>query len=85
VVIKRGKSPCIINIKNIRIEVAAQNVEKVIDTCAAGDSFAAGYLYQRLLKHTVVHAARCGHRLASKVIQYPGAIIPLTAMPTVDC
>ncbi|CCG87775.1 2-dehydro-3-deoxygluconokinase [Erwinia piriflorinigrans CFBP 5888] len=41
----------------------------------------AGYIAARLRGYTVIASAQQGHRLASRVIQYPGAIVPLTAMP----
>jgi 2-dehydro-3-deoxygluconokinase len=57
-------------------EVPAQRVEQVVDTTAAGDSFSAAYLARRLLGGSPVQAAEAGHRLASQVIQHPGALIP---------
>jgi 2-dehydro-3-deoxygluconokinase len=53
----------------------------VVDTTAAGDSFAAAYIAARLGGSDPVEAAQAGHRLASLVICYPGAIIPGYAMP----
>jgi 2-dehydro-3-deoxygluconokinase len=53
----------------------------VVDTTAAGDSFAAAYLAARLGGADPVAAARAGHRLAGTVVCHRGAIIPLTAMP----
>jgi 2-dehydro-3-deoxygluconokinase len=50
------------------------------DTTAAGDSFAAGYLSQRLRGATLAEAAAFGNRLAARVIQHPGALIPRDAM-----
>ena len=47
----------------------------VVDTTAAGDSFAAGYLAARLTGQTIEHAARSGHDLAGRVIRHHGAII----------
>ena len=52
-----------------------------VDTTAAGDSFNAAYLFSRLQGESQVGAAGAGHRLAARVIQYPGAVIPLEAMP----
>ena len=54
----------------------------VVDTTAAGDSFAAAYLAARLAGYPPIESARAGHRLAGVVICHPGAIIPRTAMPT---
>jgi 2-dehydro-3-deoxygluconokinase len=53
----------------------------VVDTTAAGDSFAAAYLAARLNGADPVAAARAGHHLAGVVVCYPGAIIPRSAMP----
>ena len=82
VIIKRGRAPCIIQHANQLIDVPSLTVDKIVDTCAAGDSFAAGYLSKRLLGKSVKESAMTGHKLASIVIQYSGAIIPKTAMPT---
>jgi 2-dehydro-3-deoxygluconokinase len=63
-------------------EVRAEPITKpVVDTTAAGDSFAAAYIAARLGGSDPVEAAQAGHRLASLVICYPGAIIPGYAMP----
>ncbi|HXH45330.1 MAG TPA: sugar kinase [Bradyrhizobium sp.] len=63
-------------------EVRAEPMTKpVVDTTAAGDSFAAAYIAARLAGAEPVEAAQAGHRLASIVICYPGAIIPGYAMP----
>ena len=55
--------------------VASVHVGAVVDTTAAGDSFAAGYLAARLAGQTIHDAALAAHRLASLVISHPGAII----------
>jgi len=53
----------------------------VVDTTAAGDSFAAAYLNARLSGHDPQSAAAAGHRLAGQVVRHRGAIIPREAMP----
>ncbi len=61
-------------------EAPTQAVERVVDTTAAGDSFAGGYLARRLTGSDAVAAAAFGNRVAARVIQHPGAIVPLEAM-----
>lgn len=76
VVLKRGADACLIRWEDERFEVPALVVEKVVDTTAAGDSFSAAYLASRLKGGSPQDAALAGHRLASRVIQVPGALIP---------
>lgn len=76
VVLKRGADACLIRVGTAHFSVPAQVVEKVVDTTAAGDSFSAAYLAARLKGDTPEAAAVAGHRLASRVIQMPGALIP---------
>jgi 2-dehydro-3-deoxygluconokinase len=61
--------------------VAPLPVKKVVDTTAAGDSFAAAYLSARINKESPLMAAGRGHRLANRVIQQHGAIIARDKMP----
>lgn len=83
IVIKRGSQACLIIENGVSVEVPACVVKKedVVDTTAAGDSFSAGYLAKRLSGASAVDSAKYAHLLASTVIKYRGAIIPLTAMP----
>ncbi|AZF05106.1 sugar kinase [Pseudomonas sp. R5-89-07] len=76
VVLKRGADACLIRCAGERFAVPALKVEKVVDTTAAGDSFSAAYLASRLQGESPEQAALAGHRLASQVIQVPGALIP---------
>ena len=76
VVLKRGADECLIRCAGQRFAVPALKVEKVVDTTAAGDSFSAAYLASRLKGQSPKAAALAGHRLASRVIQVPGALIP---------
>lgn len=79
-VIKRGASDTLLRVDGEWVSVPTVTVPQVVDTTAAGDSFAAGYLSQRLRGIAPEAAATLGNRLAARVIQHPGAIIPLNAM-----
>ena len=69
---------------NAEQRIPAEPVEGVVDTTAAGDSFAAAYLAARLFGAEPADAARAGHRLAGAVVRHRGAIIPRSAMPDFD-
>jgi len=81
VVVKRGANSCLVEAQGERFEIPAQKVARVVDTTAAGDSFSAAYLAQRLKGASPEGAAHAGHKLASLVIQHPGALIPKSVMP----
>jgi len=83
VVVKRGAEPTLLFLNGqAPLAIPTQRVPKVVDTTAAGDSFAAGYVSARLKEKAPHEAVLSGNLLASVVIQHPGAIIPLTAMPS---
>lgn len=81
-VLKLAEPRSIVRIEGAVHAVTAEPVTKpVVDTTAAGDSFAAAYIAARLNGADPVAAARAGHALAGVVVCYPGAIIPREAMP----
>jgi 2-dehydro-3-deoxygluconokinase len=81
-VLKLAEPACVVRAAGISRVVKAEPVNRaVVDTTAAGDSFAAAYLAARIGGADPVPAARAGHRLAGAVVCHPGAIIPLSAMP----
>ena len=82
IVLKRGALPTLLrgDATTAWQEVATERVERVVDTTAAGDSFAAGYLSRRLLGADAAESARFANRLAARVIQHQGALIPLDVM-----
>lgn len=83
-VIRSGSEPCSIQEGELHFEVAAEKVDNVVDTTAAGDSFSAAYIVARSGRCTVPEAAEIAHRMAAYVIAYKGAIAPLDAMPVFD-
>ena len=82
VVIKRGATNTLVRQENTVkwISIATQHVQQVIDTTAAGDSFAAAYLSRRLCGKSAEIAAAFGNALAARVIQHRGALIPMESM-----
>lgn len=80
-VLKRAEPACRVLAPGLDIVVHAAPVAGVVDTTAAGDSFAAAYLAARLNGADPAAAANAGHLLAGVVVQHPGAIIPRAAMP----
>jgi len=82
VVIKRGAHPTLVRMRGMDpISIPTFNVDKVVDTTGAGDSFASGYLAARICGQTPEVAARYGNKLASIVVRHSGAIIARDAMP----
>lgn len=80
IAIKRGALPTRVGLDQAWQDVPTEAVPRVVDTTAAGDSFAAGYLARRLRGAAPAEAAAFGNRLAARVIQHPGALIPREAM-----
>jgi 2-dehydro-3-deoxygluconokinase len=81
-VLKLAEPACVVRVGGLSRLVKAAPVNRaVVDTTAAGDSFAAAYLAARVGGADPVAAALAGHRLAGAVVCHPGAIIPLSAMP----
>jgi 2-dehydro-3-deoxygluconokinase len=83
VVLKLSEPASIVRLDGVPFSIKAKPVTApVVDTTAAGDSFAAAYIAARLDTEGPIEAARAGHRLAGVVVCHPGAIIPRAAMPT---
>jgi 2-dehydro-3-deoxygluconokinase len=85
VILKLAEPASILRVGDTSRRIEAEPVAApVVDTTAAGDSFAAAYLAARLSGAGPAEAARAGHRLAGVVVCHPGAIIPRSAMPLVS-
>jgi 2-dehydro-3-deoxygluconokinase len=83
VVLKLSEPASIVRLDCVLHQTKAEPATKpVIDTTAAGDSFAAAYIAARLAGADAVAAARAGHYLAGVVVCHSGAIIPRAAMPS---
>lgn len=80
VVLKDGEQPCTISTADQFIESAAEKVERVIDTTAAGDSFSAAYLVARKFGCDPDISARLAHKTAAYVVGHKGAVAPLDEM-----
>lgn len=80
VVVKRGAGSTLVRVGEEPVAEAPTDSVPVVDTTAAGDSFAGGYLALRLAGAGPQAAARFGNRLAARVIQHRGALIPSQAM-----
>ncbi|ANW02681.1 sugar kinase [Bradyrhizobium icense] len=82
VVLKLSQPASILRLHRVLHPVKAEPLKApVVDTTAAGDSFAAAYVAARLAGADPIEAAQAGHRLAGVVVCHPGAIIPRAAMP----
>jgi 2-dehydro-3-deoxygluconokinase len=81
VVVKRGAAPTLVRDADGTLhEVPTDTVPQVVDTTAAGDSFAGAYLAARLSGASAAQAAAAGNRLAARVVQHRGALLPEAAM-----
>jgi 2-dehydro-3-deoxygluconokinase len=81
VVVKRGAQPTLVRTADRTLqEVPTVPVPQVVDTTAAGDSFAGAYLAARLGGASAAQAAAAGNRLAARVVQHRGAVLPQEAM-----
>ncbi|MCP8898073.1 sugar kinase [Gilvimarinus xylanilyticus] len=81
IVLKMGAEGCCVDDGVTRAMVTGRRVE-VVDTTSAGDSFNAAYLHYRSQGESFEVSAQKGHLLASTVIQYKGAIISESDMPS---
>ena len=76
VIVKTGADGAHLLVDGQLRHVPAAPVDQVVDTTAAGDSFAGGYLAARLAGRSPGDAAAIAVNVAATVVAHPGAIIP---------
>ncbi|MCB1518265.1 MAG: sugar kinase [Hyphomicrobiaceae bacterium] len=77
VVVRNGAANALVASDGGEVSVPAEKVPYPIDPTGAGDSFSGAYLAARLSGSTAEAAAKRAHKVASIVIQHPGALVPL--------
>lgn len=75
-VVKNGKLGAIVQRGDEVVEVPAMEVARVVDTTAAGDFFAAGFLYGLAGGASLLRSAELGSLLAGHIIQHVGTALP---------
>ncbi len=80
VVVKQGGAGATVVVDETPLQVPVGQAVTVRDSTGAGDAFNAAYLAARLRGIAPAEAARGGHRLAGRVVQVPGAILPASQM-----
>jgi 2-dehydro-3-deoxygluconokinase len=76
VVVKSGANGAHLLVEGRLQHIPAAPAEQVVDTSAAGDSFAGAYLAARIDGRSPVDAARIAVEVAAVVVGHAGAIIP---------
>jgi sugar/nucleoside kinase (ribokinase family) len=73
VVVTKGADGAVALAGGERAEVAAQPIDKVVDTTGAGDLFAAGFLYGHVRGKSLADSLKMGSICASEIISHYGA------------
>ena len=84
-VIRQGAAPCVIKAPDqgslFCVSALQLAPEEIIDTCAAGDAFAAGFLVANLAGYDFHAATAYAHKVAAAVIKQHGALISSHFLP----
>ena len=83
VVVKTGASGAMARSGGETAESPAPDVDRVVDTTAAGDYFAAGFLYAHAMGCELVECIDAGNLLGSHIIQNIGASLPEEAWASI--
>lgn len=75
-VVKVGKRGVLVRRGHEQVHCPARDVPHVVDTTAAGDYFAAGFLYALSRGHGLLTCARLGSLLAGHIIEVVGTALP---------
>jgi len=75
-VVKTGADGALASRGGETVHVPAERVDGIVDTTAAGDFFAAGFLYAAAADRPLADCARLGTLLASRVIRVVGTVLP---------
>jgi ribokinase len=75
IICTRGSNSVLIydNEKNLKREIPSIKVEKIIDTCGAGDSFLGGMMVGLMKGYGIYESIGMGNRVASRKIQFQSA------------
>ena len=77
IVVKNGGDACYVQVGEEGHSIKPEAFVTAVDTTGAGDSFNASYLANRLLGALPLAAVEKAHRVATRVICAPGALVPL--------
>ncbi|WP_424928233.1 sugar kinase [Amaricoccus tamworthensis] len=77
--LKRGATGPLSIREEDAVEQTFEPAERVVDTTAAGDSFNGGFLAEYIKSGSLADAMMAGHRCASHVVGFRGAIVPKSA------
>lgn len=84
-VIRQGAEPCVIYTSGeeslIQVDAIRLSQHQIVDTCAAGDAFAAGFLAAMQIGLNPEAAAHFAHSVAASVIKHHGALISRHFLP----
>jgi sugar/nucleoside kinase (ribokinase family) len=72
-VVTKSEKGCEIFADQKSVQIAAEKIEKLVDTTGAGDAFAAGFLHGLMNEFDLKKSAKFGNFLAAKIIQKFGA------------